>query len=87
MGYVYIIIFVTGHTSTEKLHAFFSSYNFQKLGNVEDVQSVPKHQKVPVINYSRSQFTEERLTAENFDVCSCMSFFEWLGCVACGIDW
>lgn len=54
---------------------------------MEDVQSVPKHQKVPVINYSRSQFTEERLTAENFDVCSCMSFFEWLGCVACGIDW
>ena len=87
MGYIYKIIFVTGCTSTEKLDAFFSSYNFQKLGNVEDVQSVSKHQKVPVINYSGSQFTEERLIEENFDVCSCMSFFEWLGCVACGIDW
>jgi len=55
---------------------------------VEDVQSVPAHQKAPVISFDQSEFTDDKVTTEeNCDVCSCLSFFEWLGCVACGIDW
>lgn len=78
---------IAGHTSPDKLNSYFSSYSGQKLRNAEDIQSVAKHQKAPIISFSRSGFTEDNMPADNCDVCSCLAFFEWLGCVACGIDW
>ncbi|KAL9975721.1 hypothetical protein ACROYT_G012913 [Oculina patagonica] len=75
-----------GHSSTSTLHSFFNSYNGQILSNTEDIKSVLNHSKAPSISFDKSSFTEDRMSPENFDVCDCMSFFEWLGCVACEVD-
>ena len=54
---------------------------------MEGIQNVPKHKKAPIISFGQSEFTEDNMPVENWDVCSCLEFFEWLGCIACGIDW
>lgn len=76
-----------GHGSADKLNSYFRPYNGQKLCNREDIQSVPNHQKVPVISFGKSRFADDDIPLGSCDVCSCLDFFEWLGCVACGIDW
>lgn len=74
-----------GQVSTSKLHSFFSSFCGQMLPNTEDMKKVQNHQKAPKISFDKSSFTEDSTSTEN-DVCDCMSFFEWLGCVTCGVD-
>ncbi|XP_068697129.1 ribonuclease P protein subunit p40-like isoform X1 [Montipora foliosa] len=75
-----------GHTSTDKLNSYFSSYSGQTLHNKEDIESDKKNEKAPIISFDRSVFTDENMPIGSSDVCSCLEFFEWLGCVACGID-
>ena len=41
--------------------------------------------KAPIISFDRSAYTDDKISTDNCDVCSCMAFFEWLGGVACGI--
>lgn len=55
--------------------------------NEVNTQCAPNYKKAPNISYDRSSLTEDKMGPENCDVCDCMSFFEWLGCVACGVDW
>lgn len=55
--------------------------------NEVNTQRAPNYKKAPNISYDRSSLTEDKMGPENCDVCDCMSFFEWLGCVACGVDW
>ncbi|XP_058972910.2 ribonuclease P protein subunit p40-like isoform X1 [Pocillopora verrucosa] len=74
-----------GQVSTSKLHSFFSSFGCQMLYNTEDIKQVQNHQKAPKISFDKSKFTDNGTSTET-DVCDCMSFFEWLGCVACGVD-
>ena len=81
------MLFFTGHTSTDKLNSYFSSYSSQTLHNKEDIESDKKNDKAPIISFDRSVFTDENMPIGSSDVCSCLEFFEWLGCVACGIDW
>ena len=57
------------------------------LCNAEDLKIVPNHRKAPNISFDKSSFTDDSTSLENCDVCDCMSFFEWLGCIACGVDW
>lgn len=56
------------------------------LHNTEDIKQVQNHQKAPKISFDKSKFTDNGTSTET-DVCDCMSFFEWLSCVACGVDW
>lgn len=81
-----ILIPLLGQVSTSKLHSFFSSFGCQMLYNTEDIKQVQNHQKAPKISFDKSKFTDNGTSTET-DVCDCMSFFEWLGCVACGVDW
>ena len=80
-------IILVGQLSTETLHSFFNSYNGQILSNEENIECIPNCPKAPQIHFDKSSFTEDRMSPENCDVCDCMSFFEWLGCIACGVDW
>ncbi|XP_020623915.1 ribonuclease P protein subunit p40-like [Orbicella faveolata] len=75
-----------GQSSTGTLHSFLYSYNGQMLSNEENVECIPNCPKAPQISFEKSSFTEDRTSPENCDVCDCMSFFEWLGCIACGVD-
>lgn len=81
-----ILIPLLGQVSTSKLHSFFSSFGCQMLYNTEDIKQVQNHQQAPKISFDKSKFTDNGTSTET-DVCDCMSFFEWLGCVACGVDW
>lgn len=81
-----ILIPLLGQVSTSKLHSFFSSFGCQMLYNTEDIKQVQNHQKAPKISFDKSKFTDNGTSTET-GVCDCMSFFEWLGCVACGVDW
>ena len=80
-------IILVGQSSTGTLHSFFNSYNGQILSNEENIECIPNCPKAPQISFDKSSFTEDRMSPENCDVCDCMSFFEWLGCIACGVDW
>ena len=80
-------IILAGKSSTGTLYSFFNSYNGQILSNEENIECIPNCPKAPQISFDKSSFTEDRMSPENCDVCDCVSFFEWLGCIACGVDW
>ncbi|XP_067055757.1 ribonuclease P protein subunit p40-like isoform X1 [Acropora muricata] len=75
-----------GRTSTDELHSYFSSCSCKRQHNSEDIKNDPTKAKAPIISFDRSACTDDQISTDNFDVCSCMALFDWLGGVACGIS-
>ncbi|KAK2553097.1 Ribonuclease P protein subunit p40 [Acropora cervicornis] len=73
-------------TSTDELHSYFSSCSCKRQHNSEDIKNGPTKAKAPIISFDRSACTDDQISTDNFDVCSCMALFDWLGGVACGIS-
>ena len=73
-----------GSDGSKKVHSFFEKYDCQIYNNTMDVHLFPKL-KAPKIDFTAG-VSEDKNTIFT-ESCDAEAFLDWLGCIACGVDW